>query len=151
MRLLNRVELIGEVVAKPELRHVEQQIPLCFFRIITARNWNDQEHREQWEYEWHQIVAWGRLAEVCHAYLHKNVRVYLEGMLKTRVYQDSQGHQHTIAEVIASDLIILDRFDWAEQDHLPDLFEDELRQSMPYEPPVTPDAWILYNLRQQQS
>ncbi len=118
MRLLNRVELIGEVVAKPELRHVEQQIPLCFFRIITAR---------------------------------KNVRVYLEGMLKTRVYQDSQGHQHTIAEVIASDLIILDRFDWAEQDHLPDLFEDELRQSMPYEPPVTPDAWILYNLRQQQS
>lgn len=146
MRSLNRVELIGEVVAPPEFRHSEQQIPLCFFRIVTGRNWNDQEHREQWDYEWHQVVAWGKLAEICHTYLHKSMRVYLEGMLKTRVFQDSQGYQHAITEVVASEYIILDQFDLAEQNHLSDLFEDELRQTMLYEPPATPDAWTLLNL-----
>jgi single-strand DNA-binding protein len=108
-RDLNKVMLIGRLGADPEMRYTPSGSPVTTFRVAVGRQWRDSNGESHEETEWFSIVAWNKLAEICNQYLAKGVRVYLEGRLQTRSWEDQQsGQTRYKTEVIASDMIILD-------------------------------------------
>ena len=76
--------LIGNLGADPELRYTQSGVAVASFNVATTRRWKDKEGQQQEETEWHRIVAWQRLGEICNEYLHKGSKVYVEGRLQTR-------------------------------------------------------------------
>ena len=108
-RDLNKVMLIGRLGADPELRYTANGSPVTTFRLATGRQWRDQNGETRDETEWFNIVAWNKLAEICSQYLTRGARVYIEGRLQTRSWDDQQsGQQRYRTEVIVSDMILLD-------------------------------------------
>lgn len=102
---LNRVILIGNLTADPELRNTPSGQAVCNFRMATNRIWNNKETKQQQkEAEYHTIVAWGRLAEISSQYLNKGSLVMIEGRLRTRSWQDQQGNKRFRTEIIAENL-----------------------------------------------
>lgn len=102
---LNKVILIGNLTADPELRNTPSGQPVCNFRIATNRIWNDkQSGQQQKETEYHTIVAWGRLAEIASRYLNKGALAMIEGRLRTRSWQDPSGNKKFRTEVVAERL-----------------------------------------------
>lgn len=104
---LNRVLLIGRVDGDPEIRHTPSGQPVSSFSIATRRSWTAADGQEHEETEWFNIVAWGNLAERCFQQLSAGKRVYIEGRLQTRGWEDSQGRKHLRTEVVAQDMIAL--------------------------------------------
>lgn len=107
---VNKVILIGNLGADPEIRHLPSGIPVANFRIATSEVFRDKttgEKREQTE--WHNIVAWRGLAEVVEKYVKKGSKVYVEGKLRTRQWQDKDGVQRYTTEIQADELTMLDR------------------------------------------
>ena len=99
---LNRVILIGNLTADPELRSTPSGQSVCNFRMATNRFWTDRETKQQQkEAEYHTIVAWGRLAEISSQYLTKGSLVMVEGRLRTRSWQDQQGNKRFRTETVA--------------------------------------------------
>jgi len=105
---LNKVMLIGHLGKDPELRYTSNGIAVASFSIATNEAWKDQDGNLQERTEWHNIVAWRRLAEICGEYLKKGKRVYIEGKIQTRSYDDKNGVKRYMTEVVADDLIMLD-------------------------------------------
>ncbi len=102
---LNKVILIGNLTADPELKNTPSGQSVCNFRMATNRIWNNKETRQQQkEAEYHTIVAWGRLAEISSQYLTKGSLVMIEGRLRTRSWQDQQGNKRFRTEIIAEGL-----------------------------------------------
>ena len=99
--------LIGNLGADPELRYTQSGVGVASFRIATSRRWKDKEGQQQEQTEWHNIVAWDRLGEVCNEYLHKGSRVYVEGRLQTRKWQDQNGNDRWATEIVATDVQFL--------------------------------------------
>jgi len=88
MASLNKVQLIGNLGKDPEVRYTQGGTAVASFSMATSEKWKDKNSGEMRERtEWHNIVAWGRLAEVCGEYLHKGKQVYIEGQLKTEKYE----------------------------------------------------------------
>ena len=104
---LNKVQLIGHLGKDPELRYTASGIAVATFSMATSESWKDQEGNQQERTEWHNIVAWRKLAEICGEYLKKGKRVYIEGKMQTRSYE-KDGVKKYIAEIVADDLIMLD-------------------------------------------
>ncbi len=110
MYSLNRVTLLGNLGADPEIRHLPSGIPVANFRMATTESYKDKttgEKRDQTE--WHSIVAWRGLAEVAEKYVKKGSKVYIEGKLRTRQWQDKDGVQRYTTEIQADQMILLDR------------------------------------------
>ncbi|NTW00425.1 MAG: single-stranded DNA-binding protein [Oscillochloris sp.] len=108
-RDLNKVMIIGRLGADPEMRYTPSGSPVTTFRVAAGRQWRDSGGEMREETEWFSVVAWNKLAEICNQYLSKGSRVYLEGRLQTRSWEDQQsGQMRSKVEVIASDMIILD-------------------------------------------
>ncbi len=108
-RDLNKVMIIGRLGADPELRHTASGSPVTTFRVAVGRQWRDSGGELHEDTEWFSVVAWNKLAETCSQYLSKGTRVYLEGRLQTRSWEDQQsGQTRYRTEVIANDMIILD-------------------------------------------
>ncbi len=106
---LNKVLLIGRLGTDPELRHTPQGAPITTFRMAVSRSWRDSDGNAHDETDWFTIVAWNRLAEICAQYLHKASRVYIEGRLQNRSWDDQQsGEKRQRTEIVASDMILLD-------------------------------------------
>ncbi|MDU9049412.1 MAG: single-stranded DNA-binding protein [Candidatus Electrothrix sp. Rat3] len=105
--MINKVILIGNLGADPELRYTQSGVAVASFNVATSRRWKDKEGQQQEETEWHRIVAWQRLGEVCNEYLHKGSKVYVEGRLQTRKWQDQNGNDRYTTEIIASDIQFL--------------------------------------------
>lgn len=106
---LNKVMLIGRLGTEPELRHTQGGVPITTFRMAIARQWRDSEGHQRDETEWFTVVSWNRLAEICRDYLQKGTRVYIEGRLQNRSWDDPQsGEKRYRTEIVASDMIILD-------------------------------------------
>ncbi len=105
---LNKVMLIGHLGKDPELRYTSNGIAVASFSMATNEAWKDQDGNLQERTEWHNIVAWRRLAEICGEYLKKGKRVYIEGKIQTRSYDDKNGVKRYTTEVVADDLIMLD-------------------------------------------
>lgn len=106
-RSLNKVQLIGNLGKDPELKYTPSGVAVATFSIATSESWKDQEGNQQEKTEWHNIVAWRKLAEICGEYLKKGKKVYLEGKLQTRNYE-KDGIKRYITEIVADQLIMLD-------------------------------------------
>lgn len=105
---LNKVMLIGTVGHDPETRHSSGGIPVTSFSLGVERIWVNAEGERREAIDWFNVVTWRRLAEICGRHLSKGSRVYVEGRLETRSWEDAQGQRHYRTEVVASDMIMLD-------------------------------------------
>jgi len=105
--MINKVILIGNLGADPEIRYTQSGTPVVNFRVATTERWKDQSGQQQEHTEWHSIVAWRRLAEICGEYLSKGSRVYIEGKLQTRKWQDQNGNDRYATEIVANDMKML--------------------------------------------
>lgn len=105
--MVNKVILIGNLGADPEVRHTQAGMPVATFNIATSERRKGQDGQMQEQTEWHKIVVWDKLAETCREYLHKGMRVYIEGKLQTRKWQDKDGHDRWTTEIIARDMKML--------------------------------------------
>ena len=101
---LNRVILIGNLAADPELRNTTTGKSVCNFRIATNRIWKDASGQQQKETEFHTIVAWGKLAEISSKYLTKGSLAMVEGRLRTRSWQDQSGNKKFRTEIVAENM-----------------------------------------------
>jgi single-strand DNA-binding protein len=105
---LNKVLIIGRLGKDPEMRYTAGGSPVTTFSVAAGRQWKDGTGEIHEETEWFSVVTWNKLAEICHEHLHKASRVYIEGRLQTRHWQDHDGVAHHRTEVVASDMIMLD-------------------------------------------
>src|SRR5262245_38588742 len=101
MASVNKVILIGNLGADPELRYTNTGSAVANLRIATNEQWTDKNGERQERTEWHQIVVWGKQAENCGKYLRKGRSVYVEGRLQTRQWEDQSGNKRYTTEVVA--------------------------------------------------
>ena len=108
-RGVNKVILVGNLGFDPEIRQSPNGSVVANLRIATSETWKDQQGQQQERTEWHRVVIWGRLAEVARDYLHKGSKLYLEGRLQTRKWQDKDGRDQYTTEIVAQEFQMLDR------------------------------------------
>ncbi len=108
-RGVNKVILVGNVGADPEVRYLANGNPVANLSIATSENWKDKQTGERQERtEWHRVVFFNRLAEIVNEYVKKGAKVYAEGSLRTRKWQDQNGQDRYTTEIVASELQMLD-------------------------------------------
>jgi single-strand DNA-binding protein len=107
-RSLNRVQLIGNLTRDPELRYTPNGNGVCTFGIATNRSWTTDAGEKREEVDFHRIVAWNKLAELCSQFLTKGRKVYVEGRLSTRNWTAQDGTQKATTEVVIDGMILLD-------------------------------------------
>jgi len=106
---LNRAMIIGNLTRDPELRNTPNGQSVCSFGVATNRAWTDPTGQKQEQVEFHNVVAWSRLAEICSQYLGKGRKVYIEGRLQTREWEGQDGQKRNRTEIVAENMIMLDR------------------------------------------
>ncbi len=111
MGSVNKVFLIGNLGADPEIRYTQNQTAVANLRIATNERWTTAEGEQREHTEWHRIVAWGRLAEICSEYLVKGRQVFVEGVLRTKSWEDKEGNQRYTTEIRANNIQMLGRKD----------------------------------------
>lgn len=105
---LNKAMLIGNLGKDPELRYTTSGVAVATFSLATSNSWKDQDGNMQEKTEWHNIVAWSKLAEICGEWLKKGAKVYIEGRIQNRSYDDKNtGQKRYISEVVAENMIML--------------------------------------------
>ena len=109
MRGVNHVFLIGNLGRDPEIIHIEGNIPVAKFPLATTETYKDKKGVTIPQTEWHNIVLWRGLAELAAKYLHKGSLVHIEGSLRTRSWEDKDKNKRFITEIIASNLVMLDK------------------------------------------
>ena len=107
-RGVNKVILVGNLGQDPELRYTGSGTPVCNLRLATNESYKDSNGELVEKTEWHSIVAWSRLAEICGQYLKKGSQVYFEGSLQTRQWEDRDGNTRYTTEVKAREMMMLD-------------------------------------------
>ncbi len=107
-RSLNKVQLIGNLTRDPELRYTTGGTPVVTFGMATNKSWKDQEGNVKEVAEFHNIVAWNKMAEICQQLLAKGMKVYIEGSLSTRSWEADDGSTRYKTEVRVDDMILLD-------------------------------------------
>lgn len=106
---LNRTMIIGNVTRDPEVRTTTTGQTVCSFGIATNQQWTDAQGQKQQRTEFHNIVAWSKLAEICGQYLGKGRKAYIEGRLQTREWEGPDGQKRNRTEIVAENMIMLDR------------------------------------------
>ena len=106
--MVNKVILIGNLGADPEVRYSQNGTAVANFRVATTETWKKEGGKEELT-EWHRIVTFGRLAEICGEYLSKGSKVYIEGRIQTRSYEDRDGNKRYITEIVADQMQMLGR------------------------------------------
>lgn len=104
---VNKVILVGNLGKDPELRYTPSGAAVVTFSIATSERYKDREGNKQEKTEWHNIVAWRQLAEICGKYLHKGKQVFIEGKIQTRSYDDRDGNKKYITEIVADQMQML--------------------------------------------
>jgi len=99
---VNKVLLIGRLGNNPEMRFTGSGSAVANFNLATSENWNDKNGQKQERTEWHRIVVWGKLAELCGQYLSKGRQCFVEGRLQTRSWDDKDGNKRYTTEVVAT-------------------------------------------------
>lgn len=107
-RSLNRVQLIGNLTRDPELRYTPQGTAVCTIGLATNRSWTTDSGEKKEEVEYHRIIAWNKLGELCSQLLTKGRKIYVEGRLSTRSWTAQDGSQKSTTEIVIDDMIILD-------------------------------------------
>jgi len=109
MRGVNKVILIGNLGKDPDIQYLEGNIPVTKFPLATTETYKDKNGKAISQTEWHNVVLWRGLAELAQKYLHKSSLVYIEGRLKTRYWEDRDHNKKVATEIIADNLIMLDK------------------------------------------
>jgi single-strand DNA-binding protein len=104
---LNKAILIGNLGKDPEIRYTPSGLGVANFNIATSENWTNKEGQRETRTEWHRIVAFGKLAEICGEYLSKGKQVYIEGRLQTRDWEDQNGVKRYTTEIVANQMLML--------------------------------------------
>ncbi|WP_319548315.1 single-stranded DNA-binding protein [Desulfogranum marinum] len=105
--MINKAILIGNLGADPEIRYTQSGDAVASFTVATSERWKGKDGQMQEQTEWHRIVAWRRLAEICGEYLSKGSRVYIEGKIQTRKWQDQNGNDKYTTEIVAREMKML--------------------------------------------
>ncbi len=108
MSSLNKVMLIGRLGQDPEVRYTQANTAVATLSLATSERYKDGNGEYQERTEWHRVVAWGRLAEICQQYLRKGSLIYVEGPLQTRQWEDNQGQKRYTTEIKALQMTMLD-------------------------------------------
>lgn len=109
MMSLNRAQIIGNLTRDPEIRNTQTGKTVANFGVATSATWTDASGQKQEKTEFHSVVAWGKLAEICGQYLGKGKKVFIEGSLQTREWDTPEGQKRQRTEIIADNMIMLDR------------------------------------------
>ena len=133
--MVNRVILVGRLGKDPEMRYTPSGSPVVNFSLATDESWKDQSGERQKRTEWHNIVVWNKLAEICNQYLSKGKLVFIEGRIQTREYDDRDGNKRRITEIVASDMRMLEK----RADGQPGASEPAEHPAKPMEAGITDD------------
>ena len=106
---LNRAQVIGNVTRDPEVKTIGSGQMVASFSVATNSSWTDKMGAKQEKSEFHNIVAWGKLAEICQAYVKKGRKLYVEGRMQTRDWEGEDGVKRYRSEIVAENIILLDR------------------------------------------
>ena len=106
---VNKVILVGHLGADPTMRYTQSGTPVVQFNVATTERFNDRSGERQERTEWHRVVTWAKLAEICNQYLRKGKQVYIEGRLQTRQWEDQSGNTRYTTEVVANNMVMLGR------------------------------------------
>ena len=106
-RSLNKAMVIGNLGSDPEVRSTSSGTRVATLSVATSRRWNDRSGQEQERTEWHRVVAWDKLAEICEQYLSKGDRVYIEGRIEYRQWEGDDGRTRYTTEIRAREMIML--------------------------------------------
>lgn len=107
-RSINKVILIGNLGQDPEVRYTSTGVAVATFSLATNESYKDQDGNVQDKTQWHNIVAWRKLAEICGEYLKKGSRIYIEGKIQYRQYDDKNGIKRYVTEIVADQMMMLD-------------------------------------------
>ncbi len=102
--MINKVILVGNLGQDPELRYTQAGTAVATLSVATSRVWKDKDGNKQDETEWHRVIVWAQTAEFCGNYLSKGHKVYVEGRLQTRKWQDQNGNDRYTTEIVANEL-----------------------------------------------
>jgi len=105
--MVNKVMLIGRLGNDPEVRHTQDGTPVAAFNLATDEQWKDKSGKKVQKTEWHRIVTWRKLAEICGEYLSKGKMVFIDGKLQTRSWEDKDGNKRQTTEIIAQNMKML--------------------------------------------
>lgn len=130
--MVNKVILIGNLGADPEIRYTQSGTAVATFKMATTEKFKGKDGQMQDQTEWHRIVAWARLAEICGEYLHKGSKVYIEGRLQTRKWTDQSGNEKYTTEIVAREMKMLSARGGSAQDSYGGSYQDS---SFPEPPP----------------
>jgi len=138
VRSLNKAQLIGNLTRDPELRYTPQGTAVCTFGLATNRQWITDTGEKREEADFHRVVAWNKLAELCAQLLTKGRKVYIEGRLQTRNWTAQDGSQRQTTEIVCNDMILLDsrRSFTGEEGTAPEIKVDEPEKGGPEAPSV---------------
>ncbi len=107
MASLNKTLLIGRLGRDPELKYMQNGNAVCGFSIATSETWKDKSGEKQEKTEWHNVVMFGKLAEIAGEYLNKGSEVYIEGKIETKTWQDKEGNDRQTTQIIANEMKML--------------------------------------------
>lgn len=99
---INKVILVGRLGTDPEVKAISSGNTVARLSLATSEQWTDREGKKQERTEWHRVVVWGKLADLCGKYLTKGRQVYIEGRLQTRSWEDQQGQKKYTTEIVAN-------------------------------------------------
>ena len=106
--MINKAIIVGNLGADPEIRYTQSGTAVASFRVATTERWKGQDGQMQEQTEWHSCNAWGKLAEICGKYLQKGSKVYIEGSINTRKWQDKSGNDRYSTEIKVREMKMLD-------------------------------------------
>ncbi|MCK5606736.1 single-stranded DNA-binding protein [Candidatus Pacearchaeota archaeon] len=107
MGSVNKVILVGNLGRDPEVRYTKAGQAVASFSLATSEKWTGKDGNKEEKTEWHKIIAWGKLGEVCGEYLNKGKQIYIEGRLQTREWEDKEGVKHHTTEIVANNMTML--------------------------------------------
>jgi len=106
---VNKAILVGHLGADPTMRYTQSGTAVAQFNLATTERFNDRNGERQERTEWHRVVVWAKLAEICNQYLKKGKQVYIEGRLQTRQWEDQSGTKRYTTEIVANQMVMLGR------------------------------------------
>lgn len=114
---VNKVILVGNLGRDPEVRYTKNGQAVASFSLATTERWTGKDGNKEEKTEWHRIVAWGKLGEICGEYLVKGKQVYIEGRLQTRDWDDKDGNKKSTTEIVANNMVMLSQAGGAQQSY----------------------------------
>ncbi|TAL68357.1 MAG: single-stranded DNA-binding protein [Bacteroidetes bacterium] len=139
-RTLNKVLLVGNVGKEPDFKFTSSGIPVVTFRMATTEVWKDKENNQQEHTDWHTVTAWRGLAEVIQKIVKKGSKVFVEGKLQSRQFDDKTGQRKQVVEVLAENILLLEYKKYTRDDEeFTDTFSlnGHKKYDSPYEDPIT--------------